>query len=130
MLQNAQAANLYRLLLTHQPRSQTTASELVVSGGVRGGHVIISVCVAVYAPDLTPIIEGYEPSDPDYDGYYPILIGDPITDSGRTVLKVYPGLTPVPGLTANDVLPARWRLRMQHATSESVQYSAAFNGVI
>lgn len=86
----------------------------------RGLHVVIDVTVDPAAASITPKIQG---KDLTSGKYYDILTGVAITATGTTVLKVHPGITALANVAANDLLPVNWRVRMEHADTDSITYS-------
>lgn len=58
-------------------------------------------------PTLTVTIEGKAPGSGQY---YTVLQSAALSAAGLTVLRVYPGLTGAANLTANDILPASYRV--------------------
>lgn len=58
------------------------------------------------SPTLQVTIQGRGPAG----AYYNILASAALTATGLTVLRVYPGLTAAANLTANDILPAGYRV--------------------
>lgn len=71
-------------------------------------------------PSVVPKIQG---KDPVSGGYYDVLVGTAITATGMTVLKVGPGIGAVENGAANDFLPDTWRVRLEHADTDSITYS-------
>lgn len=122
-------ANYQLQLLTLTARTANVQADDVTSRELRGGHIIIEVTAVGgngAGPSITPTIY----ANPSSAGDYPLLIGAAITTTGITVLKVYPGITPVANLAANDLLPYRWYLSMAHANAESITYRANFFGAV
>lgn len=111
------------VLLTSAARTADAASASQDNPFWKGAHVIINVSALAATPSVVPHIEGLDPAVPD--GWYDVLVGAAITATGRTVLKVGPGLTPSPGAAAADWLPSTWRVRMVHGDSDSITYTAA-----
>lgn len=59
------------------------------------------------SPTLTVTIQGKAPGSGQY---YTILASAALNATGLTVLRIYPGLTAAANLTANDILPASYRV--------------------
>jgi hypothetical protein len=85
-------------------------------------HVIINVTSITDSPEVEPHIQG---KDPISGTYYDILVGNDITATGITILKVYPGIGQIANGAASDILPRTWRVRMEHDDSDSITYSVA-----
>lgn len=86
----------------------------------KGGHFGFNVTAIGAAPSITPTIQGL---DPVFNVWYNILVGSAIAATGYTVLKVFPGATPVANAVANDYLPATWRINIAVANADSITYA-------
>lgn len=112
-------------LLPSAARTATVTGADQVNLGHRGVHVVINVTALSATPAVTPKIQGKTASGV----YYDILVGTAITDvtvgtpPSTTVLKVYPGITPVANGAASDFLPNVWRVVLTAADSDSLTYS-------
>ena len=111
-------------ILGSAARTAETTSNDQTNLNHRGLHLIVDVTAIVATPSITVNIEA---QDTVSSVWYPILISSAITAVGTTVLKVGPGYTPVANLTANDNLPYRWRVRVEHADADSITYSVGAN---
>jgi hypothetical protein len=109
-------------LLASAARMATVDSDDQMNTKGRGAHVIIDVTAISATPSVVPHIQGFDPLS---GKYYDLLIGIPILETGTTVLKLYPGIVASPNVAASDILPRHWRLRMVHANTDSITYSAA-----
>jgi hypothetical protein len=87
-------------------------------------HIIVGVTV-IGADDLTIEIQGRQ-LFPPFD-FYPLLISAPITATGTTVLKVGVGFSPITDLTANDMIPAVWRVVATPSGVDPITYSINAN---
>lgn len=87
----------------------------------RGLHLIVNVTAVGAAPSVVPHLQGW---DWIAGEWYDLLIGGALVDTGRTVLKLYPGITVISEGSASDALPNRWRLFMDHGNGDSITYSA------
>lgn len=106
-------------------RTETTNSSDFDDPNSLGLHIVIDVTGIADTPSIVPKIQG---KDPVSGKYYDVLVGTAITDvtgTGTYVFKVGPGLEPSPGAAAGDYLPDIWRLRIEHADTDSITYSAA-----
>ena len=86
----------------------------------RGCHVIINVTSITDTPSVVPKIQGRDPASGEW---YDLLPGVAIIATGMTVLKVYPGIATIVNAAASDILPAHWRVRLEHADVDSITYS-------
>lgn len=109
-------------LYPSQARTATPTPSVMPTLGRLRMHVVIDVTAVVGTPSVTPAIDGYDTLS---GKWYNLLTGLPIVATGTTVLKIGPGLTPIPNACAADMLPATLRLTMEHADSDSITYSAA-----
>lgn len=95
----------------------------------RGLHVVIDVTAVSATPSVTPRIVGVGPTaldalgNPSAAADYILLEGTPITATGTTVLKLYPGIVAVANGAASDFLPYLWKVTMTHADTDSITYS-------
>lgn len=111
-------------ILGSAARTTETTSDEQTNLNHRAAHFIVDVTAIVATPSITVNIEAQDTAS---SVWYPILISAAITATGTTVLKVGPGYTPVANLTANDSLPYRWRVRVEHADADSITYSVGVN---
>ncbi len=107
-------------VLVSEARTATVDSPDQANQEVRGLHVIIDVTSITTAPSVVPKIQG---KDSLSGKYYDVLVGAAIVATGTTVLKVYPGIAASANVAASDILPAVWRVRMEHANADSITYS-------
>lgn len=90
----------------------------------RALHIIVDVTV-IGADTLTIEIEARQLFPPFT--FYPLLISAAISATGTTVLKVGIGFSPVVNLTANDMLPAVWRVVATPTGADPITYSINAN---
>ena len=114
--------NVYEQLLTSSSRTATTNSSVKNNYFYKGAHFVINVTSITATPSVVPVIQARD--DFATSTYYEVLRGTAITTTGINVLKVFPGITPVPNLSANDILPVEYRLRMEHADADAITYTA------
>lgn len=109
------------VLLPSAARTVTTNSTLRTNRNWRGLHVVIDVTVFGGGLGIVPHIQG---SAPNVSGgtFYDILIGTTIVATGVVVLKVYPGIAPVAGGAASDILVRDWRFQMEALDATSHTY--------
>jgi hypothetical protein len=90
----------------------TVNSTTLINSYSAGGHIIINVS-AWNAGSYTPHIQGY---DQVSGQFYDILVGNAISSTGVTVLKVYPGVGIVANGAAADIIPQYWRVQLIGST--------------
>jgi hypothetical protein len=86
----------------------------------RGMHLVVDVTAITDTPSVVPKIQGFDQGAGDW---YDILVGAAITGTGKTVLKIAPGLTAAANLVANDILPERFRAVLTHDDADPITYS-------
>lgn len=95
-------------LIAHAAAAAGTSSADQANTSARGIKVVVDVtAITGTTPTLTVTLQG---KDPISGKYYTLLASAALSAVGTTVLTVYPGLTAAANLTANDVLPATWRV--------------------
>lgn len=104
-------------------RTATASSADFTNSWGRGIHIIFDV-TAVATSDVKMKIEG---KDPTSGKYYTILEGASVTTISTNVYKVYPALTAVANLVANDIVPKTFRITMTHANANSTTYSVGYS---
>lgn len=113
--------NAENTLFSSASRTATTNSLFFNQYFYRGGHIVINVTSITGSPSVVPVLQSPEKFT---FNYYDLLRGNAITATGITVLKLYPGITPIPNLSANDILPLTYRLRMEHGNANAITYTA------
>ena len=104
-------------------RSATTIFGNFLNTNWRAAHYIINVTV-IGADTLTIDIEA---RDVVSLVFYPILTSLAISTTGTTVLKIGQGFTPVPNLTANNMIPYITRVVATHSGADPITYSIGAN---
>jgi len=99
-----------------------TVDSIDLEGLGRGVHVVIDVTAKTGTPSVVPKIQG---KDPISGKYYDLLEGSAISTVSTVVLKVYPGIAVSANVSANDILPPVWRVRMEHGNTDSITYSVS-----
>jgi hypothetical protein len=84
------------------------------------GIVVVIDATTAGSPSVVFKIQGY---DRVSGKFWDILTSAAVTATGTTVLKVYPGLTPVENTVASDVLPDEWAVDATHTGTVSITYS-------
>ncbi len=87
-----------------------------------GAHFIISTTVPGAAPSVVFNIEAF---DTNLNVWYTLLASAAVTATGTSVLKIYPGLTPIANAVASDFLPSTWRIRVVHGNTDPITYSVS-----
>lgn len=111
-------------LLSDAIRAATTSSDPQTNEIFKGAHVIIRVDAVPGVDTITPSIQAREESG---GSWYDILVGAAIVATGTTVLKVYPGITPVANGAASDFLPVEWRVTVTHSGAGNFEYEVNAN---
>ena len=118
------SVNIAKVLLTSAVRAATNSTETQFNPGARGGHIIIDMTVVPGTDTVTPSIVGVDSID---GSTYTILEGSAIVAAGKTVLKVYPGITAVANGAAPDFLPLNWKVILTHSAASDFTYSVTAN---
>lgn len=93
-------------------------------GGRGKAGVVVDLPAQAGTFDVTCHIEGY---DFGSGKWYNIVSGANITGGGtQQRLRVGPDVSDVAGLSANDVMPYMWRVRMEHGDATEVTYSVSY----
>lgn len=112
-----QTPNAFTVLASAARTTTQTVADRT-NNGYLGVHVTVDVTSAGTG-SITPKLQGK-----DANGiYYDVLVGAAITSTGTTVLKVYPGASPVANGVANDYLPAVWRVVVTANNANTMTYS-------
>ncbi len=111
-------------VLASAARTAATVTSTFDNYDKRGLHLVINVSAASTTGGITPTIQGFDEAS---QTYYNLLVGALITTTGTTVLKIYPGTAAVANVSANDFLPAKWRVSMGVADANSFTYSITAN---
>ena len=111
-------------VLAGATRTSTTESATFTNYDSKGLHVVINVTGITGLDTITPKIQGMVNSI-----YYDLLVGSEITATGITVLKVYPGISPLAYVSTSDALPLKWRFVMQHSAATNFSYSVNANTI-
>lgn len=115
--------NLSGTLLASASRTAATVTSAdQTNNNWRGIHLITNVSAYV-GGNYTPKIQG---KDPVSGNYYDILVGPPISATGMTVMKIYPGIAAVTSAAAADFLPRVWRVSISGASTPSMTFSVGF----
>ncbi len=102
-------------------RSTTQAGANQDGMEYRGIYVYVSI-TAIGTGSITVAIQASTGA-----GQVTILASAALVANGTTILRLFPGATPAANLTANDVLPARWRLLVTANNANPVTYSVDYH---
>jgi hypothetical protein len=105
-------------------RTVTPTATAVACGYALGFHLVIDVTAIGPAPSVVPTVACFDTRSAKW---YPIIVGPALVAVGTTVLRCYPGITPVAGLAVADVITEQVRLSMAHGNADSITYSAAIH---
>lgn len=112
--------NTYLTLLSSAARTADPLKPDLINSNARGIMLTIDTTAFSGSPSVVVTIEGKD----DASGkWLPLLVSAAITGTGTVVMRIYPGLTPISNLTANDVLPRTFRVKPVHANTDSITYS-------
>lgn len=111
-------------ILASAARTATNSSATFKNPNHRAAHFIIDVTAIAATPSVVFSIEAFDVAS---GTFYPILESVAIVAVGTTVLKVGIGFTPVPNLTANNLIPFQYRVTATHGDADSITYSVGAN---
>lgn len=99
----------------------------VINFNSRGAIILIDLTDKNAIDTLTVSIEGKEsPSGL----FYNILVTPLLVANELVVLKIYPGLNPVPGFVSNDILPRVWRVTVAPTTVPPILYGISAHVIL
>ena len=119
-------ANADVTLLTQVASTANVVSEDQDNMCYRGLHVIL-VTSAIGTGSITLTIQG---KDPASGLYYTLLAGAAVTTNTTNVYKVYPGLPATANVSANDILPRRWRVSIVANNANPADFTVGVNLVV
>lgn len=85
----------------------------------KGVMLIIDATASAATPSVVVTIDGVAASGNAYN----ILTSAAITGTGRTVLKIYPGITAAANVAVSDVVPQTIKVTATHGDADSITYS-------
>lgn len=91
-----------------------------------GIHVIIDMTAVTATGSVTATIQGYDAAS---DKYYTLLQAVAITGVSTVILRVHPDLAPSANLIADDFVPSKFRIEMNHLNTVAMTYSVGVNYV-
>jgi hypothetical protein len=98
----------------------------MTSPTARGLKVVVNVTNAGTG-SITVTIQG---KDKASGTYYTILASAAIAANGVTVLSVYPGAAVAANVSANDSLPATWRILVTANNANPISYTVGFSTLV
>jgi len=105
-------------VLPSASRNADTNSPIIVNhGNYQALHLMIDITTG--SPNLIVTVQG---RDAGIQKLYNLLQSTTI-NSGTTILKVGPGLTPVANLIVNDYMPYEWLVAVTQSGGVDVTYS-------
>ncbi|MCL6542045.1 MAG: hypothetical protein K6T87_15930 [Roseiflexus sp.] len=112
--------NLDITVLSSAVRSSTTNSSDFINQNGRGLKVVFNITAVPGTDTVTLSIEG---KDPLSGVYYTIFSGAAESSIGTKVYTIYPGIPIVENVSANDILPRTWRVKVTHSAGTNFTYS-------
>lgn len=97
--------------------TQTSADQSNLSGR---GVVVVLNTTSIGTGSVTLEIDG---KDTASGQYYALLTGAAVTSNATNVYTVYPGLTAVANVTATNILPATWRVKVTANNANAATYT-------
>ena len=129
---NNERGNENPIILPSATYDATQDSSLFTNINARGAHFIINVTdIFGGTPSITVRIQGRDPAkifSPFV--FYDLLVSLAINSVGVNVLKIYPGIQNIPNAAASDILPWQYRVRVEHADAQDIEYSVSANTVV
>ena len=116
-----QRGNTQNTLLASAARTVTTSSADQTNYIASGAIIVVDVTV-IPSGSLTLTIEG---KDTLSGKYFTLLTGAAISTVSTNVYRVYPALTAVANLVANDIIPRTYRITITAGDATSITYSVA-----
>lgn len=101
-----------------QTTTQTQADQ--TNNSAKGIKVVLDMTNVAASPSVTLEIDG---KDIASGKYYSLLTGAAVVTVSTNVYTVYPGLTAAANVTASDVLPHTWRIKVTANNANSGTYS-------
>lgn len=122
-----QRGNTDNTLLASAVRAATTPSTDQTNYNGRGILLVFDITAVPGVQTVTLTIQG---RDPLSGAYYTILAGAAQVAVSTIVMRVYPGLTAVANLTANDIIPRTWRVNVEHSGAGNFTYSVGASVIL
>ena len=122
-----ETGNVELIALASAARTASVNSADFTNVNCKGLHLIINITTIVATPTVIFSIQG---KDPVSGVYYDILKTTSLNSTGRTVLKVYPGIGQIVNAAASDILPRTWRVEVVNFDADSITYSVGAQMVL
>lgn len=108
-------------LLESQVRTATNSTTNQLNDFMSGIHVVLDVTInAGTAASIVLKIQGFDVAS---GKYYDLLASAAVTAVGTTIYKVFPSAPVTTNVSANDILPYKWRVLVTHADANPITYS-------
>lgn len=109
-----------RVLYASAARTATPTAVTQRMDRYRGCLVLVDVTAVTATPSVVVTVEGVL-SD---GSLYTILTSAAITATGRTALKIYPGVTVAANVAVSEPLPQSIKITFTHGDADSITYLA------
>jgi hypothetical protein len=109
--------------LSSSARTTTQTSGIIVYKHTRGLIVFLKVTAVSGAPSLVVSVGQQNPIDGTFSTGFTF---NAVTGTGSYVFKIYPGITPVAGVSFNDVITAGFNVVVTPGTADSITYSLGY----
>ena len=119
---NQARSNLQKSILTLAPRTSSTNSPTQTNYNARGVRIFLNVTSITDTPSIALIIQEMIPNTAIW---VDILKGAAVTGTGTYIYDLYPGADVTgSGIDKAVSLPLglKWRVRVEHADADSIQY--------
>jgi len=117
-----EVGNSEEIILPSAARTATVNSADFVNRNAKGIKVVVDISAVTATPSIIVKIQG---KDPVSGNYYDILISASYTTVATNVLTIFPSIPDVADLKASDILPRTYRVRVEHADTDSITYSVS-----
>jgi hypothetical protein len=113
-------------LITASAATTTQTSADQVNNGGCGVKVVL-VTTAIGTGNITLEIDG---KDTASGNYYAILTGAAVSSNTTNVYTVYPGVAVTANVSASDVLPKTWRVKVTANSSNPTTYTVGASVIV
>jgi hypothetical protein len=107
-------------------RTATPTAVGITDKDVVGVQVVIVTSAVTATPSVVVTIDGLDPLS---NTFYNILTSAAIATTSTVVLRVHPDIVAAANLTAQDFLPATYRVTMTHGDTDSITYTVGINSI-
>lgn len=98
----------------------TTTQQVELKNSSAKGVVVVLDMTAIGTGNVTLSIEG---KDKHSGKFYTILAGAAVSSNSTNVYRVYPGMTAVANISANDLIPKEWRVTVTANNANPTTYT-------